>query len=94
MVPLSRNARDSGRVIQMIYHAVRALPILARDGDRPTARAGTGGPAITEVPVLKGFGSRLTARSISGQLGGQLDFDWQESGLVVTIRMPQERLAR
>jgi len=50
MVPLSRNARDSGRVIQMIYHAVRALPILARDDDRPTARAGTGGPAITEVP--------------------------------------------
>ena len=53
----------------------------------------TGGPAIAEVPVLKGFGSRLTARSVSGQLGGQLDYDWQENGLVVTIRMRQDRLA-
>jgi len=56
--------------------------------------AETGGPAITEVPVLKGFGSRLTARSVSGQLGGQPDSDWQESGLVVTGRMRQDRLAR
>lgn len=55
--------------------------------------AETGGPAITEKPVLKGFGSRLTARSVSGQLGGRLDYDWQESGLVVTIRMQQDRLA-
>ncbi len=55
--------------------------------------AETGGPAIVEQPVLKGFGSRLTARSVSGQLGGSLDYDWQESGLVVTIRMRQDRLA-
>jgi two-component sensor histidine kinase len=55
--------------------------------------AETGGPAITEKPVLKGFGSRLTARSVAGQLGGELDYDWQESGLVVTVRMRQDRLA-
>ena len=55
--------------------------------------AETGGPAITEQPVLKGFGSRLTARSVSGKLGGSLEYDWQESGLVVTIRMRQNRLA-
>ncbi len=62
-------------------------------GDICVIWAETGGPAITEVPVLKGFGSRLTARSVSGQLGGQLEYDWQESGLVVTIRMRQDRLA-
>ena len=55
--------------------------------------AETGGPAITEKPVLKGFGSRLIARSVAGQLGGDLAYDWQESGLVVTVRMRQERLA-
>ena len=55
--------------------------------------AETGGPQITETPVLKGFGSRLTARSVAGQLGGRLDYDWQASGLVVTIRMRQDRLA-
>lgn len=55
--------------------------------------AETGGPAITEKPVLKGFGSRLIARTVSGQLGGELVYDWQESGLVVTVRMHQARLA-
>lgn len=55
--------------------------------------AETGGPELKEIPVLKGFGSRLTARSVSGQLGGQLDYDWQKSGLVVTVRMRQDRLA-
>lgn len=56
--------------------------------------AETGGPPIGEVPVLKGYGSRLTARSVTGHLGGQLNYDWQESGLVVTVRMRQDRLAR
>ena len=55
--------------------------------------AETGGPPITETPVLKGFGSRLIARSVAGQLGGELVYDWQESGLVVTVRMHQARLA-
>ena len=55
--------------------------------------AETGGPTITERPELKGFGSRLVARSVSGHLGGKLEYDWQESGLVVTVRMRQDRLA-
>ncbi len=55
--------------------------------------AETGGPAISEQPVLKGYGSKLIARSVSGQLGGELVYDWQESGLVVTVRMHQDRLA-
>ena len=56
--------------------------------------AETGGPAITEPPVLTGYGSRLIARTVSGQLGGQLDYDWQESGLVVTLKMSQKRLVK
>jgi two-component sensor histidine kinase len=55
--------------------------------------AETGGPPITEEPELQGFGSRLVARSVAGQLGGELNYDWQESGLVVTVRMRQDRLA-
>lgn len=54
----------------------------------------TGGPAIMHEPVLTGFGSRLIARSVSSQLGGTLDYDWQESGLVVTLRLDQAKLAR
>lgn len=64
------------------------------EGDRIcVVWAETGGPSISEEPVLKGFGSRLVARSVSGQLGGELVYDWQESGLVVTIHMSQDRLA-
>jgi two-component sensor histidine kinase len=56
--------------------------------------AETGGPKVEEVPQMKGFGSKLISRSISGQLGGALTYDWQPSGLVVTLRMRKERLAR
>ena len=55
--------------------------------------AETGGPAIDEVPALGGFGSKLVQRSVSGQLGGEVKYDWQDSGLVVTIRLRLGRLA-
>ena len=55
--------------------------------------AETGGPPITESPVLKGFGSQLIARSVSGQLGGELVYEWQMTGLVVTAQMRLNRLA-
>lgn len=55
--------------------------------------AENGGPLIVENPELTGFGSRLVARSVANQLGGELTYDWQESGLVVTVRMRQDRLA-
>ena len=55
--------------------------------------AETGGPAINGRPELTGFGSKLIARTVASQLGGQLTYDWQETGLVVTIEMRPDRLA-
>jgi two-component sensor histidine kinase len=55
--------------------------------------AETGGPAITGQPEMTGFGSKLIARTVASQLGGQLAYDWQESGLVVTIELRADRLA-
>jgi two-component sensor histidine kinase len=64
------------------------------DGDHiDVVWAETGGPPILEHPNLSGFGSRLIARSVASQLGGELTYDWQENGLVVTIRMRHDRLA-
>ena len=54
----------------------------------------TGGPAVTEPKQLKGFGSKLLSRSVTGQLAGEVAYDWQKSGLVVTLRMRQDRLAK
>jgi two-component sensor histidine kinase len=55
--------------------------------------AETGGPAIVGQPDLTGFGSRLIARTVSSQLGGRIDYDWQETGLVVTISLKADQLA-
>lgn len=55
--------------------------------------AETGGPTIPSAPLQKGFGSTLAMRSVSGSLGGELSYDWQTTGLVVTIRVRLARLA-
>ena len=72
-----------------------ALDISSRaEGDQiHLVWAETGGPAITGHPELTGFGSKLIARTVASQLGGQLTYDWQETGLVVTIEMRPDRLA-
>jgi two-component sensor histidine kinase len=55
--------------------------------------AETGGPPIEHVPTMKGFGSRMLQHSVAEQLGGTISYDWQGSGLVVTLRMQRDRLA-
>lgn len=55
--------------------------------------AETGGPQIVEKPELTGFGSHMIGRSVASQLRGELTYDWQDTGLVVTIGMPEDRLA-
>lgn len=51
-----------------------------------------GGPRLAESPDMRGFGSKLVARSVSDQLKGEMTYDWQESGLVATLRMRKDRL--
>ncbi|QUD90875.1 PAS domain-containing protein [Phenylobacterium montanum] len=63
------------------------------DDDLFIVWAETGGPAISGAPDMHGFGSKLISRSIAHDLGGALSYDWQESGLVATVRMRKERLA-
>ncbi len=45
------------------------------------------GPPVTPPVGPRGFGSKLLARSVTGQLGGSIDYDWDERGVVVTLRM-------
>lgn len=52
-----------------------------------------GGPSVTAPAGTMGYGSKLVARSISGQLGGAITFDWPASGMVATMRMSKARLA-
>jgi two-component sensor histidine kinase len=55
--------------------------------------AEAGGPPIAQAPEMNGFGSKMIARSLSQQLHGAIDYDWQPNGLVVTLRMRRDRLA-
>lgn len=52
-----------------------------------------GGPPVTAPEGKEGYGSKLIARSMSGQLGGAITFDWPASGMVATLRMSRARLA-
>jgi PAS domain S-box-containing protein len=53
-----------------------------------------GGPPLTEEPAFEGFGSQLARKSITGQLGGTLEREWQRGGLVVRMILPLDRICR
>jgi two-component sensor histidine kinase len=52
-----------------------------------------GGPPVTAPGSVEGFGSKLVRRSVAGQLGGSIGYDWSEEGLIATLRMNRDRLA-
>ena len=52
-----------------------------------------GGPEINLRPQARGFGSILAERSVTGELGGQIEHDWRRNGLRLKLSIPLERLA-
>ena len=66
---------------------------VADESDIVVIWAETGGPTLDEAPDMNGFGSRLLARSIADQLDGEIAYDWQPTGVVVTLRLGKARLA-
>jgi two-component sensor histidine kinase len=52
-----------------------------------------GGPSVGAPDGPAGFGSQLVNRTVSGQLGGSINYDWSEGGLIVTLRINRARLA-
>ena len=52
-----------------------------------------GGPSVEAPSGPKGFGSKLVERSVATQLGGTIEHDWSEGGLIVTVRLSRARLA-
>jgi two-component sensor histidine kinase len=51
-----------------------------------------GGPPVT-APSKPGFGSALLNSSVERQLRGSITYDWRTEGVIITLRMPRERLA-
>jgi PAS domain S-box-containing protein len=50
------------------------------------------GPAIGSAPVFEGFGTMLSQRTVTGQLGGTLTQEWLSEGLTVRMILPLDRL--
>lgn len=53
-----------------------------------------GGPPISAPATLEGFGSKLLHRGMAAQLGGSIDYDWSAEGVVATLRMSKDRMAK
>lgn len=53
-----------------------------------------GGPPVKAPPKAEGYGSQLVQRSVSRQLGGTIEHDWSEEGLVVTVQLNRTRLSK
>lgn len=54
----------------------------------------SGGPKVEKPSGPGGYGSKLVERSVTGHLRGSIDYHWAEDGLVVTMTLNPERLAR
>jgi hypothetical protein len=52
-----------------------------------------GGSIVTAPEKPPGFGRKMAARSMSSQLGGSIEFDWAETGVIVTLEINKSRLA-
>jgi len=55
--------------------------------------AESGGPEAGGPPSRHGFGTNYVAQTISRQFRGAIEYDWQPSGLVATLRMRNDLLA-
>ena len=66
----------------------------ANDGNEVTiVWTERGGPDVEPPGGSHGYGSDLVRRSISGQLGGSISYDWSSEGVTVTLTMKEARLA-
>jgi two-component sensor histidine kinase len=53
-----------------------------------------GGPAVAPPNGAAGYGTKLVNRSVSGQLGGTIDYDWSADGIIVVLKLKGEKLAK
>jgi PAS domain S-box-containing protein len=50
-----------------------------------------GGPRLDGPPLGEGFGGLLIRRVVTGQLAGQVSYEWRPEGLAVRLLVPLER---
>lgn len=63
------------------------------DGEVTLTWTERGGPSVDAPKSEGGYGSKLLNRSVSGQLGGTIEYDWSEKGVVIVLKLSGEKLA-
>ncbi|MCC5611607.1 hypothetical protein LC612_33970 [Nostoc sp. CHAB 5834] len=56
--------------------------------------AENGGPSVDSRPEMLGFGSKMIGKLVAADLGGSINYDWQASGLVVTVSARSDLLTK
>ena len=67
---------------------------IAEVGDVVVVWTERGGPPVLAPPKLENFGSKMITRGMSDQLGGSIAFDWSKDGVIVTLEMNKDCLAK
>jgi len=52
-----------------------------------------GGPEVESPNAGEGFGSKLVRRTVAGQLGGSIAYEWSTGGVIITLTMRRDRLS-
>lgn len=66
----------------------------AQDEDVTIIWTESGGPHVEAPTAASGYGSKLVERSVTGHLRGAISYDWAKDGLVCTLKVAPDRLAR
>jgi PAS domain S-box-containing protein len=89
---LATNSAKYGALAQAEGHV--AVTIIAQDDALRIEWKERGTNSTTTPPLREGFGSRLIALSVEGQLSGKLARHWESDGLRVEIEIPLRSLRR
>jgi two-component sensor histidine kinase len=108
-VPRTRVGEESATTMALVVHELATnslkygalsagsgtldLSCAADGGEVVISWTERGGPTVVAPTTPGGFGSKMIKRGMSEQLGGSIAFDWSKEGLIVTLRMDQDRLA-
>lgn len=76
---------DGGLIVIRAERADDALAVTWRE---------QGGPPLAGPPERQGFGALMTARTVSGQLGGAMAQDWRPDGLTTRLTIPLASLTK
>ena len=63
------------------------------DGEVVIVWTERGGPTVAAPEKPPGYGSRMIARTLSAQLGGEIAMNWSREGVIATLRLNKSRFA-